>query len=142
MSISPEIWGPYGWSFIHYVALGYPEEPNVDIINRYRNFFISLGDAIPCEKCQKHYKQMLLDSPPQLENQESLFRWTVDIHNQVNRRLNKPTFDYKQAYDRWMNLKSSSSEKKETHNTNSNIIAFIIVFIVLLALFIVLFTQV
>ena len=28
-SIQPNYWGPHGWKFIHYVALGYPENPDL-----------------------------------------------------------------------------------------------------------------
>ena len=23
----PDVWGPHGWKFIHYVTLGYPDKP-------------------------------------------------------------------------------------------------------------------
>lgn len=110
MSISPDVWGPYGWSLIHYVALGYPEQPTFDIITKYRNFFISLANVIPCEKCKTHYREMIDKNPPQLENKDALFKWTVDIHNIVNKRLGKDTFTLNQAYDKFMNLDEKVSK--------------------------------
>ena len=27
MNMGPDIWGPHGWKFLHFVTLGYPEKP-------------------------------------------------------------------------------------------------------------------
>ena len=35
--IGPDSWGPHGWKFIHYVALNYPNNPNLQIKQNYKN---------------------------------------------------------------------------------------------------------
>lgn len=141
MSISPDVWGPYGWSLIHYVALGYPEQPTFDIITKYRNFFISLANVIPCEKCKTHYKQMIDKNPPQLHNKDSLFKWTVDIHNIVNKRLNKNIFTLNQAYDKYMNLEQDISKPKKNNNSLWLKAILVISIIILLIITILLITY-
>jgi hypothetical protein len=32
-----------------------------------------------------------------------LFKWSVDLHNEVNQKLNKQTWTYEQAVDHWCN---------------------------------------
>ena len=31
MSNGPDVWGPHVWKFIHFIALGYPTNPNQKI---------------------------------------------------------------------------------------------------------------
>ena len=38
-SIKPNIWGPHGWKFLHYVSLGYPENPTPEDKINYKNFY-------------------------------------------------------------------------------------------------------
>ena len=33
-----------------------------------------------------------------MNNSQSLFRWTVDIHNEVNKDLNKKIYSYEEAF--------------------------------------------
>ena len=98
-SIKPNIWGPHAWKFMHYVSLNYPENPTIDNKNRYKNFYYSLQDILPCEKCRNNYKQNIIDHPidPHLENKNSLIKWVIDIHNKVNTELNKPILEHKEA---------------------------------------------
>lgn len=127
MSVNPRLWGPYGWSFIHYIALGYPDKPSIDIKYRYRNFFISLGDVLPCNTCRKHYKEMISMYPPAMNNMEDLFRWTVDIHNKVNSRLGKPILSYPQALE---GLTPTMSYEK-----NNQMLVLVVSIVVIMILF-------
>ena len=34
--ITPQEWGPHGWKFIHYVSLGYPENPTEEDKHKYK----------------------------------------------------------------------------------------------------------
>ena len=94
--VQPEIWGPNGWKFIHYVALNYPNNPNLQTKQNYKVFFENLQFVLPCKKCQKHYsnhiKKHKIDS--YLHSAKSLFRWTIDIHNLANLSLHKKTYSY------------------------------------------------
>ena len=37
--ITPDIWGPYGWKFLHYLSFGYPTNPTIEQKNQYKTFF-------------------------------------------------------------------------------------------------------
>lgn len=97
--MNPEYWGPQGWKFIHSVALSYPENPNTNDIENYKKFFISIGNVLPCESCQKHYKKNVsIESLNNaLVNNKELFKWTVELHNKVNKKNNKKEFTVKEA---------------------------------------------
>ena len=44
----PDVWGPHGWKFIHYITLGYPNNPTPLDKSQYYNFFESLNPLIEC----------------------------------------------------------------------------------------------
>lgn len=41
------------------------------------------------------------ETPPRVDSQESLSRWLCDMHNVVNVKLGKPTFDCRKVNERW-----------------------------------------
>jgi hypothetical protein len=101
ISLSPSDWGPFLWSSLHYIALGYPLKPStIDKLN-YSEFFINLHKVIPCITCADHYKEMIEKYPPSPHtgSLEELFQWTVDIHNKVNTRLEKKTLSVEEAFN-------------------------------------------
>ena len=91
------VWGPATWLFIHSAALAYSPSSK----EAYKAFFMNLGDVLPCPNCRAHYKSLLnekeLDAA--LESPVSLFEYTVDFHNAVNRSLEKPEYSYMQAFE-------------------------------------------
>lgn len=93
-SLAPEIWGPHFWKTIHYVSLGYPDNPSQQDKKNYSNFFNSLDNVLPCLQCAINYKEHLKENPLNaefLKNPQTLFLWTVKMHNIVNKTLNKST---------------------------------------------------
>ena len=98
-SIKPKIWGPHGWKFMHYVSLGYPDKPSESDKMNYKQFYYSLQNILPCEKCAQNYKHNLLKYPidNHLVYRDTLVKWVIDIHNQVNKELGKKEYDYNEA---------------------------------------------
>lgn len=42
--------------------------------------------------CQEHFREVLKKHPPVFTNRRAFYLWSVDAHNEVNRRLGKRTF--------------------------------------------------
>lgn len=66
------------------------------------HFLHSLSDVIPCPKCKRHYKENLQRHVPSVDcevlaNGDSLSRYIVDLHNEVNQRLGKRVWSYEEA---------------------------------------------
>ncbi len=96
----PDIWGPPGWKFIHYVTMGYPNYPTDDIKKKYYNYFHALKHVIPCGICSSHFTENLETLPltdEVLSSRENLMKWRIDIHNIVNKKNNKKVYDYTEA---------------------------------------------
>lgn len=101
ISVPPPVWGPFFWLTIHLVGLGYPSDPTYTDKRSAKQFFESLANLIPCPICREHYKQHITRNPitPHLDNNKALFEWTVKLHNEVNKSLNKPTWTKEEALD-------------------------------------------
>jgi hypothetical protein len=86
--VKSNIWGKHAWKFMHYVTMGYPENPTEEHKNNYKNFFISLKYVLPCSICAKHYEENLEKLPltdQVLSNRNNLIKWGIDLHNMVNK---------------------------------------------------------
>lgn len=94
MHIPPEVWGPFFWHTIHIAALGYSQQPTYSDKKAMREFFESLQTIIPCPICRTHYVSHMSKMPisASLDKRADLFRWTVDLHNEVNTMLGKRKF--------------------------------------------------
>ncbi len=92
ITLPPNVWGPFFWHTIHITAIGYPKDPSYGHKHAAKEFFESLQFLIPCQVCREHYKKnlQLLPVGPHLDRREDLFRWTVNLHNDVNKVLGKP----------------------------------------------------
>jgi hypothetical protein len=101
-NVAPHVWGPSMWKLMHVIATTYPDNPTHQDAQQFATFFASLQSVLPCEGCRKGYAMLvggqyrLTDDV--LANRHSLFRWTVDVHNAVNKKLGKKVDS---NYRRW-----------------------------------------
>ena len=128
--MDPEIWGPHAWQFLHSITLSYPDNPTLEDKNNHAQFFNSLKDILPCQKCQDHFTQNLQENPVEnyLDNKELLFNWLIDIHNKVNVSNGKKEYSYDEVIKLYENM-YKSNDKKSINNWLY--IAFIILIILL-----------
>jgi hypothetical protein len=145
MTLHKDQWGPYFWNTIHYTALGYPEDtPSVDIRAKYKDFYEALGFVIPCMKCSKNYINHIREIPidPFLVSRDMLFKWTVNIHNIVNKEIGKPHWNEEIAKSKLLNLplplpiqeenyKDENSSNNKVSYAWKNAFLFLLFFIIL-----------
>ena len=129
--MQPYIWGKYLWMSIHFISLGYPHNPSSEDKHQYKSFFEDLYQILPCSICANNYEKHLNEIPitdKVLQNRKTLFKWTVDMHNLVNKTLNKPYMSYEEAYQLY-----TQDQNKRSYNTHIlmfiNIILLIMLFI-------------
>ena len=110
MHLPPDTWGPFFWHTIHIVALGYPAEPSHAHKKAAKEFYESLRILIPCPICKDHYNEHLEKYPltPHLDRRTDLFRWTILLHNEVNKVLGKPIFTETQVIQYYTRLGKSA----------------------------------
>jgi len=85
MNIDPKLWGPCAWDFFYFSALSFPKNPTEDDKIKYKHFFTTAGQILPCEKCRnnfiKHMNQIPLDN--YLDSSYNLFTWITKMQNKV-----------------------------------------------------------
>ena len=108
-------WGPSGWHFMTAIALAAPEKFTEEHKEHYKSFYETLPPVLPCPTCGVHFKKKLPVPPHALHGRESLFRWIVDGHNEVNRRTRKREWSYdevKHIYYHWHTKTEEGMEEK------------------------------
>jgi hypothetical protein len=129
MILSPNIWGPHGWKFIHYVTLAYPiDNPDEETKKNYKNFLTMLQFVLPCKLCANHYAENLKKLPltdDVLSTRENLVRWAIDMHNIVNVSKNKPVMKYEDA----LNAIGTDEKCKENIVIKNNNIYYLLLII-------------
>lgn len=113
--MNPKFWGPHAWIFLHSVTMNYPKNPTQQDKQKYRDFFKSMERVLPCEKCAYHYSKHIDEFPidPALESRDTLVRWLIQIHNEVNISLNKPEYTYEQVIEEYR-YKMDTIDRDET----------------------------
>ena len=99
MQFPPTVWGPFFWHTIHIVALGYPKNPTYTDKKCAKDFYESLAYLLPCSICRDHYKEHLSKHPITtfLDSRTDLIKWTIEIHNKVNKTLGKKEWTLEQV---------------------------------------------
>jgi len=79
----------------------------------YRAFVNTLQHVIPCAVCKEHLKETLAKFPvdTHLATRMDFFRWTVDLHNLVNKQLGKTEMTFADAESKWKSICANESTK-------------------------------
>lgn len=111
MGISPDVWGPSTWAFIHLTAMAEPDNFDKSRLVFYKQLFLLLQELLPCERCRLHLKENMskLKDIEKVRSKRELFDWTTDIHNKVNEMKKKPILSTDAAFNYWNAI---ASEKK------------------------------
>jgi len=98
----PNVWGPHGWKFIHYITLGYPSRPTKDIKEKYYNFFDALQYVIPCSICGAHFREHMKKTPLTdeiLSDKLKFIHWGIHMHNLVNEINGKKVYNLQEGVE-------------------------------------------
>ena len=135
MNINPNLWGPSSWNFMHYITLGYPENPTDEVKKNTLYLFASLKYLLPCEKCRYNY-QMHLEKHPLndvvLSSRTLLVNWLIDVHNEVNVSLNKAQITYNSLTETLLCDGKETSYFSGVSTRTLTIILIVVVIIILL----------
>ena len=104
------VWGPMLWTHLHTMSFNYPDEPTAANKRHYREFVLNLQNVMPCRFCRQNLTNNLKELPltnNHMKNRESFSRYIYDLHETVNRMLNKKSgLTYADVRDRYENFRS------------------------------------
>lgn len=97
------IWGPHFWFVLHTIAMNYPDRANEVTRRKYYDFVQNIPLFIPNSEMGNQFSRLLDKYPvsPYLDKRESFIRWTVFIHNKVNKIIGKPELDLDEAIEKY-----------------------------------------
>jgi len=121
------VWGPSMWMFLHTMSFNYPVEPTEEDKKLYRNFVLSLKDVLPCKYCRmnliKNFKQLPLKMAD-MKNRETFSRYLYNLHELVNRMLNKKSNlsydDVRERYEHFRSRCTLDMKEKKKSMTKKN----------------------
>jgi hypothetical protein len=102
INLNPKIWGPHAWFFIESIIISYPKNPTIEEKKSYVNFFNSLPDILPCQKCREHFKHFLNRYPLDnsiLKSKDKFITWILSAHNNVKKENNSKNINIKKFYE-------------------------------------------
>jgi hypothetical protein len=103
-TMSPLVFGPHIWAYLHISTRHLPENINPSIIPHIINTILAIPLMVPCDACSLHSGNFISSTKERLLSLKTgpgFFNYTVDFHNFVNDRLGKRPMSYEEAKERW-----------------------------------------
>ena len=115
-------WGPVLWTFLHIMSFNYPVKPTVRQKIQYWDFLTKLRNVLPCRHCRENLQRNLVDtniSYKVFQSRKSFSMFIYNLHNTVNKQLDKPEWEHNYEYLRGSMecLRARCSGKKPTKPT-------------------------
>ena len=118
--------GRHTWTLLHTMGAYYPKNPTPKQKEDVKNFLRIFSNFYPCTHCAVGLRENMKKTPPRVENRNSLSIWMCQMHNEVNRLLQKPTFDcsIEKLNKRWKTGEDycwgGNNINNDINNTNSD----------------------
>lgn len=95
-------WGQDYWRVMHAATFLYPEDPADIDKTRMLTFLRLIPFLLPCSACGFHFAQYIQNpatglTDSVLSSRDTLTRWLVEAHNDVNRRVGKAEVKYERV---------------------------------------------
>ena len=104
------VWGPSLWHYLHTISFNYPWNPTPDQKKDYKNQILLLQKTLPCKYCRINLKNNFKHCPLRpchLKNRDTFSRYVYQLHETVNRMLNKKSnLSYCDVRERYEHFRS------------------------------------
>ena len=118
------VWGPSMWLTLHMISFNYPVKPTKTEQKQYYDYFVSLGNVLPCGYCRNNYSNNLKQtkfSKAVFKNRNTLSRWVYKLHNQINKMLGKPKYlTYVKVREQYENFRARCNLYEDSHKIKSH----------------------
>jgi hypothetical protein len=97
---SPEVNGPPFWFTLHNGAAHLPKNISPISMARIRGFIDGIPEMQPCTVCSEHARAYIEKNRNEIDKMttgDEVFKFFVDFHNYVNKRLNKRIVSVEEA---------------------------------------------
>ena len=101
--------GRAAWAYLHTLAAYYPLQPSVQQQSDMRRLMVLMMSQYPCLYCRDRSMEEVERNAPRVTSRGALSEWVCELHNEVNERLGKPSFDCRRVDERWRTGPSDGS---------------------------------
>lgn len=136
MFLSPSVWGPKYWFFLHTASMSYPDSPNETTKRKYYELLSNMPLFLPDSESSTAFVDLMDRYPVSsyLDSRASLTRWVHFIHNKINRKLGKPEPSYAQFMESYYEEHQvKDTTRDEVNKTNNRVRNMCVVFMILLS---------
>lgn len=99
--VSKDELGRATWTLLHTLGAQFPDKPTKQQKRDVKELMAILSRVYPCKECAEHFKEILKANPVQADSGAELAQWMCQVHNVVNRSLDKPKFPCQRVDARW-----------------------------------------
>lgn len=103
-AVTKEELGRATWTFLHTLAAQFPDQPTRQQQRDVKELMSIMTRLYPCKTCAEHFKDVLKAYPVKAGSGVELAQWMCQVHNVVNRSLDKPQFPCQRVDARWGEL--------------------------------------
>ena len=118
------VWGPALWLSLHTISFNYPINPSEEQKKHYYKYFKSLQNVLPCRFCRENLTKNLKKHKltyETMKNRESLSRWVYELHELINKLLNKTSgLSYEDVRDRYEHFRSRCLIERKNQTQTQN----------------------
>ena len=135
LNITPETWGPYWWGVIHLTTLSYPAMPTQEDKNAIRTFVETISKVLPCLNCRQNFNEHIKKIPLTdeiLATNTTLIQWGIDMHNEVNKMLGKPSITISDVIDIYIKKNKYNKNPSDNGKINALILVQCIIIIIMI----------
>lgn len=99
------------WYVLHMAPVHFARKKCDDPVKDVMGVLNEMAELIPCVSCKMHMKVFQLTTP--VMHPGDLSKWMNALHNSVNSRLGKQTYDYLESFAWCSRVICGSSSKKD-----------------------------
>ena len=91
------------WSILHDLSFLYLDSPDKEVVNIMISLLKDELLTIRCPVCRKHYVSYIKDVNFNeiCSCKLNLIKWLIDLHNDINKKLDKPILSYEEVFKRY-----------------------------------------
>jgi hypothetical protein len=95
MSFEKHIWGNHTWLFMHVFVEKIKPEYFLEEKSNIISILTKICNNLPCPECSQHASNLMNTyNFNNIRDKSNMKKFVYDFHNHVNKKLNKPEFDF------------------------------------------------
>jgi hypothetical protein len=103
--MNKSVWGPCTWNVLHVLSMKIKESDFSSHKNKLIDMIIKICSHLPCPICSMHAKQLMGKyNIRRIQTKEGLVKTLFLIHNEVNKKLKKPHFEYEKIKNIYLSM--------------------------------------